>query len=395
MVTSYCAKIMAFFVLGFALVSGAAEAQAEKVNLIYSGFAFLGEHVDMDNQYKYSNQIYKLSGTDGRPVVEKTLSDLMLKAKCPKINIITDHLGQLQDGENLALAIALDWENVTVEKIEEGLVKAVYNLHGQVLVFDYSKKEIVSSYPFGVRVTDSTQKEPTEEHKLNMFRRLYLEDIEGVSFLKTLCDLVKKIDIRSDASCLTFKVENVVLEDKAEKYFKKNSPNTRLDAFKIFAAQQFSSFFAKNLHTSILPYTKGEAIGNKMAGRFANGDVFELVIPDGDYHITLTIRGFKKVMLDENPTGQSWAYGTYARMKIESALGEIVNSKIKNAAVKILPKGQQSVADDSIFAESLLALFDKTTKQINQCDSDWLEKCAEGSSTEEQFSVLKEKINKY
>lgn len=374
---------------------GGTNAYAAKTNVLYSGFAFLGEHADITTQYKYSNKIYSLQGTDGQPLVEKALSKLMSQTKCDKYNIVAGKLGQLDSGEGLSMAIALDWEDVTVEKLEEGLVKSVYNLHGQVLVFDFIKMEVVSCYPFGVRVTDCTTDTPSEEHKFEIFKKLYLSDIGGVSFLASLCELVEGLEVKSSASSLTFKVENVLLEPKALNFIEKNFPNQRNEAFKVFIAQQFSSFFAKNLKTSILPYTKGKAIGNKMAGSFANGDVFELQIPDGDYPVTIAIRGFKKVKLDENATGQSWAYGSYVRLVIESALGDVVNSKIKNAAVKIIPASQKDVADRSAFVESLLVLFDKTTKQIESCDSSWLKKCAEGASTKAQFQALKQKINKY
>ncbi|WP_031484942.1 hypothetical protein [Maridesulfovibrio frigidus] len=387
--------IFVLLVLGLFSVLNIVEAHAVKERVLYSGFAFLGEHADIKSQYKYSDQIYNLNNAEGRPLVEKMLSEIMQKTDSKNIEIITGELGQLDSGEGLAMAIALDWEDVAVETLEEGLIKAVYNLHGQILFFDFIKMEVVASYPFGVRVTDCTSGIPSEEHKLEIFKKLYLSDIAGVNFLDSLCSLLTDAEVKSSASNLTFKVEDVVLEAKANEFVVKNFPNDREEAFKIFVAQQFSSFFAKNLKTSILPYTKGKAIGNKMAGRFANGDVFELTVPDGDYPITIAIRGFKKVKLDENGTGESWVYGSYVRLIVESALGDVVNSKIKNGAVKIVPAGQLTVADSSAFVESLLVLFDKTTKQIEICDSDWLKKCAEGSCTGDQFQALKQKINKY
>lgn len=387
--------LFALFVFCIFSTLTCADAYAMKENVQYSGFAFLGEHADIESQYNYSNQIYSLKDADGRPLVEKKLSEMVGKTDIQNINVIMGSLGHLDSGEGLAMAVALDWEDVSVETLEKGLVKSVYNLHGQILIFDFVKMEIVACYPFGVRVTDCTPEIPTEDHKLEIFKKLYLSDIAGVNFLDSLCTLLKDAKVKSNASNLTFKVEDVTLEPKANDFIAKKFPDARKKAFKLFVAQQFSSFFAKNLKTSILPYTKGKAIGNKMAGRFANGDVFELKVPDGDYPITISIRGFKKVKLDENETGQSWVYGSYARLIVKSALGDVVNSKVKNGAVKIVPVGQLNVADSSTFVESLLILFDKTTKQIEMCDSDWLKKCAEGSYTGDQFEALKQKINKY
>lgn len=379
----------------FLLVAHPSTSQAKKINVIYSGFAFLGEHTDIEKDYKYSSQIYALKDEVGRPVVEATLSKMISKSQCPAFNIVTGQLGDLKSGEGTACAIALDWEDVAVEKIDEGLIKSVYNLHGQVLLFDFISMEIVGCYPFGVRVTDCTPSIPSEEHKLDIFKRLYFDNIGGVSFLGSLSALLDKVKVDPLSSGITFKVADVILEPKAQSFLSKYYPNQRKQAFKIFVAQQFSSFFAQNLQLSILPYTKGKAIGNKMAGRFANGNVFELQIPDGDYPITIAIRGFKKALLDKNATGQSWAYGSFVRLNIKSALGEVINSRIKNAAVKIVPTGQEDTADRSAFIESLIALFNKTTKNISSCDSTWFEKCAEGNTTEKQFFALKEKIAKY
>ena len=390
--------IIPIFILGtlcslFAL--SAASAQTTSPDVIYAGFAFLGENTDIENDYKYSSKVYALQNSTGRSLIEDTLSKKLLQTPSPAFNIIADTLGQLENGEALSLAVALDWEDVSIEEIEKGLVKSVYNLHGQILLFNFSTMEIASCYPFGVRVTDCTPELPSEEHKLEIFKKLYLENIGGVSFLESLSELLGEMKRPSNGSHLTFKVEDVVLEPKAKKFLSQNYPDQRDQAFKIFIAQQFSSFFAKNLNLSILPYTKGKAIGNKMAGRFANGEVFQLQIPEGDYPITIALRGFKKAKLDENATGQSWAYGSYIRLGIQSPLGPVVNSRIKNAAVKIIPAGQADVADRSAFVESLLALFDKTTKQVESCESKWFKKCAEGSATQKQFIALKEKISKY
>lgn len=373
----------------------AIDAKAEKTNVVYAGFAFLGEHVDIAKDYKYSSKIYKEKNSNGIYLVEKKLRDIVLNLDCNSFNIISNQLGDIHEGDSIALAIALDWEDISTEEIEERLIKSVYNLHGQILLFNFAQMEIIGCYPFGVRVTDCTPQVPSETHKLKIFKKLYLESVADVNFLKVLSERLHAVKIDKNDENITFKVDDVVLEPKAKKFVKQNFPTQRDQAFKIFVAQQFSSFFAKNTNLSILPYTKGKAIGNKMAGQFANGDIFELQIPEGDYPITISVRGFKKAKLDENNTGESWAYGSYVRLNIKSALGDIVNSKIKNAAVKIVPAGQNDVADRSAFIESLLALFDKTTKQFVTCTKSWTRKNAEGDATREQFTTLKEKISKY
>ena len=57
-----------------------------------------------------------------------------------------------------------------------------------------------------------------------------------------------------------------------------------------------------------------------MAVRFSNAEVFHLKIPDPQFAIQLTIRGFKKVYVDEKVSGSSWVYGAFAHVSITQPL---------------------------------------------------------------------------
>ena len=381
----------------FILIPVFAEGSTMKNSVFYSGFAFLGEYADINatGQYPYSCKINNLKIADNRPLLEKKLYEIAKNFNNESFNLIINELGSINSGDTLSMAVALDWEDVAIEKLEQNLFKAVYNLHGQILFVDFAPKKIIASYPFGIRVTDSTHQPPSNDHVLSIFKKMYTDGINGESFIKSFSTTLQNVKINYDMSGFLFKVERVILKPKAKAFLAHNFPNTKENAFKIFTAQQFSSFFAKNLQSSILPYTNGMAIG-KIAGRFANGKTFQLDVPKGDYPITITIRGFKKAKIDGNCTGQSWAYGSYIHLQVKSPLEDLlVNSRIKNASVKIIPAGQLLAADSSAFLESLLILFDKTTKQINICDSSWLKKSAEGSYTKMQFKELRKKIHTY
>ena len=113
---------------------------------------------------------------------------------------------------------------------------------------------------------------------------------------------------------------------------------THQDGYKKFVAQQFSSFLSANHGVSVLPYTAGHAIQGKMALRFENGTALNLSVPEADIPFIITVRGFKKVKMDENHTGASWAYGSFIKFTVKDPWGDlVVNAKFKNAAVKIIP----------------------------------------------------------
>ncbi|NJB68504.1 hypothetical protein GGQ74_002177 [Desulfobaculum xiamenense] len=360
----------------------------------YAGFAFLGDHQFISSNYPYTGVIIKELDAE-RSLLETSLIKKAQTVDNKNIELQFTSLGDLKHGESISVAIALDWEDVSTEQLEDNLFKTVYNLHGQILLFDFSKMEIIACYPFGTRVTDSSDTEPTEDKKLGIIRNLYLGNIGGINFFDEACTALSHVRLNTGDAICTFKVQNVTLEQKAEDFWASQSNGTPIAAYKTFVAQQFSSAFSKNLNASILPYTKGQAIGGKMAGRFANGDVFQLDIPEADYPIELTIRGFKKVKLDENVTGTSWAYGCFARLRVDSILQEsMVDTKLKNAAVKIVPKSQATASDFSAFQESLLSLFNKTTQEIHEQDGKWLKNSAEGEKTRKQFEEFEKTIQK-
>ncbi|MCK5680033.1 hypothetical protein KAI46_04395, partial [bacterium] len=164
----------------------------------------------------------------------------------------------------------------------------------------------------------------------------------------------------------SIKVTDVVIEDKALPFLPERfSCDTN---FENFVAQGFGKFLSKNQSVSILPYTKGYTIGNKMALRFSNAEVFQLQIPEPQFAVKLTIRGFKKVLTDKKAAGSCWVYGSFTRISITQPLLDktYMDEKVKNGVAKIIPAMQKTVDDWPVFQESLMVLFDKTTKSFSK-----------------------------
>ena len=55
----------------------------------------------------------------------------------------------------------------------------------------------------------------------------------------------------------------------------------------------------------------------------------EIKLPDPDYHIHLTIRGFKNVLYKEGNIDEQWIYGSYTNIKIIQPDNPDENLKIK------------------------------------------------------------------
>ena len=389
----YSVSILAITLVQFILVSS---VWASPQKVFFAGFAFISDYSDIGHEYPYSNIISKIPSQSGdRPEIESVLTSKVKTVSNPNIEIVTDKLGDHKSANALSLALVLDWEDVCIEKLPDSLYKIVLSLHGQILVFDFNSKKIVASYPFGVRVNDALKSEPGEDHIRNLFHQLYFGKIGDINFLDEFITKLQNINIK-EADEHHLKVTEVVLGKKSTKLMPEKVKKHPA-AYKKFVAQQFSSLLAANQGVSVLPYTAGHAIQGKMASRFENGTAIELEVPDVGIPIIITVRGFKKVKLDENHTGASWAYGSFIKFTVLDHWGApVIDTKFKNAAVKIIPAQAEikPESDWSAFEESLLKLFHDLTQQITKRSSTWISKRTKDKNAKSQLKNLDDLLRK-
>ncbi|MCG8529710.1 MAG: hypothetical protein MI749_03480, partial [Desulfovibrionales bacterium] len=100
------------------ILIGTSNAHEITSKVFCAGFAFIGEYKDIQHQYKYSNKIYDLKNSNGDLLVEQELKKRIAKIQCKELQIISNNIEDLNTGEGLSMAIALDWEDVATEKLE-------------------------------------------------------------------------------------------------------------------------------------------------------------------------------------------------------------------------------------------------------------------------------------
>lgn len=363
------------------------------VSVYYAGFSFVGNHADNAKAYPHSVALAKENGANGLPLIEQALLARMSKIERPDVNFIVNHLGDYRSGDAITLAFAIDWENVAVEKIAD-VYKVVVDLHGQILLFDYSEMKVIGSYPVAIQLRDVQNDEPSEEYIRSIIRALYLDDQYGINIVDEFSNRLKSVAIKPSFGQYLM-VRNVVLEEKAVKHM----PSTeRLDQsiFKTTVAQSFGKYLSLNQGVSLLPYTVGEAIGSKMALRFSNGDVFNLLIPEPDFTVDLIIRGFKKVKIGETHAKTAWVYGSYLRIHIEQPdFGKVyMDIPFKNAAIKKIPVSQVSVDDWTAYQESLYSFFNQFSSQVSSPSKKWIAEVTKAKDASKQFSAVNKILEK-
>jgi hypothetical protein len=339
---------------------------ADQINVLYAGFAFIGDNKDIESNYPHSFAISKEKDEEGKLVLEKVLREKVLVAIMINFNFIINELGNLNDGENVTVAFALSTETISIENIC-GKYKLVIDLGAQALFFDFKDMKVVGCYPIDLQLIDNLSTKPSEKYIRDRIRELFVSEKHKINIFDSFIEKLKSTKIKPNFSN-SIQITNVIIEDKSLPFLPKIYQSD-LNNCKTFIAQNFNKFLSNNQGVSVLPYTKGYAIGNKMAARFSNGEVYNLTIPEPQYEIELTLRGFKKVEFDSTKAEASWIYGSYINLKIFQPMLEkvYIDEKFKNGSTKLVPACQkpEDVDDWPAFQDSLFFLFDKVTKEFS------------------------------
>jgi hypothetical protein len=360
-------KIPTFFIsliIFYSIFIGPVMSSDLKIH--FAGFSFRGNYAQVNNNYPTTLLISNQKSKDQRSVLDAELCDRINNIDIKGGDIVSTEsteMADLGDG-SIVLSCCLDTEFVSIEKFDDGY-KLVIDLGAQALFFDYSNMKIVASYPVMVELIDYLPNEPDRRVIQDRIRDLLLTQNYGLNLLDDFISILQKIEIKKSYGS-AMKVTDVIIEDKAFSHLPPRFKNDPAN-FKTFVAQNFGKFISNNQGVSILPYTKGSDIGNKMAVRFSDARVYDLEIPEPQFSIELTVRGFKKVCTDQKASGACWVYGSFARIKVhQPMLGKIyMDDKVKQGVSKIVPSTQKTVNDWPSFQNSLLALFNDTSKKLS------------------------------
>lgn len=354
-----------------ALSIGAANPCAAQVatTLHYAGFAFGGQAQDADHAFPVSYALSKETEGPGAHRLDRELGRRLKGQSFPGISI-DEGLGNSKTGDSLAIAFVLNWENVAQERIGNDF-KLTVDLRAEALVFDFEKMKVIAAYPFGFQTRDVSATPPTPAKIQGMVRGMYLSGDRGIFdlFIKALTTSHIKRSYGAYAQ-----VVDVNLEDKAVDTLA--SFGADQGQLKSLIADTFNADLSQNAAIPVLPYTKGQAIGGKMSARFSNGEVFNLALPEPDYRIRLTVRGFKKVEIGSTASETAFAYASFFHVAVIQPLrgSPYLDGDFKFAAAKTVPKAVITIDDWAAYQESMLSLLDGLTKQFASPDSRWIEK---------------------
>ena len=374
-----------FLILGilfFSTISWVANAQNK---VIFGGFSF-GSILPKDT---ITNTIFKENGGMlfiNKLLVEKT-KEISNESFSIDFNLLKDEASE--EDQNI-LVLALDNEYINDVSIPgDNLTRTDIILNFQIIFFNAKNNFLTASIPLEVSKNISSVEKLNNSQIKSELKKMYESEV-----LKYYYDLLNNFTLKSK-----FKnrigITEVNFEDNAKENFKKY-----LDEKDIFLKNKFakslSSFIAFNNDIAIVPYGQDRTTNTLML-RFENTQR-EIKLPDPDYHIHLTIRGFKNVLYKEGNIDEQWIYGSYTNIKIiqpdqpDENLKIKMDEKFKNGLnVEISKRSLENKESFEwiFFNDSLKVLFDNFSKQTLEFDKKWIKSSNDNKKIEKIFKELK------
>ncbi len=298
------------FLIGLSLSILSSGAYADG-SLIYAGFSFVGNYSENQERYPYAAELAKQTANNGMPVLDHALREMVKNHYQRKETLIDSQRG-IGTGPNLALAFGLSQESV--EKVgwkDKNLY--IYRVLSQVMIFDFSKKILIANFPAMVQYQEIDGNIRDIEAHRKVFKQIYLDnnDTEKSIFYEWVMRL-NSVAIK-ESYPFYLKVGSLNLDSELIEQL----PNgITSNAYSSGVVQLFESIFSKEQKVSMVPFTKGQAIGGKMPMRFNDATVLQLKLPEADYIIDITLHGFKHLSLKKKAYKQEHAFGAIATFNL-------------------------------------------------------------------------------
>ena len=367
--------------LFFSLISLIANAQNK---VIFGGFSF-GSILPKDT---ITNSILKENGGMlfiNKLLVEKT-KEISNESFLIDFNLLKDEASE--ENQNV-IVLALDNEYINDVSIPgDNLTRTDIILNFQIIFFNAKNNFLTASIPLEISKNFSSVEKLNNSQIKSELKRMYENEV-----LKYYYELLNNFTLKSK-----FKnrigITEVNFEDNAKKNFKKYL-NEKDIFLKNKFAKSLSSFIAFNNDIAIVPYGQDRTTNTLML-RFENTQR-EIKLPNPDFHMHLTIRGFKNVLFKEGNIDEQWIYGSYTNIKImQPDLDE--NQKVKmdekfkhglNIEMSKRSMENKESFEWIFFNDSLKMLFDNFSKQTVEIDKKWLKSANDNKKIKKLFEDLK------
>lgn len=349
-----------------------------KPTVYFAGFALRGSAAEITARFPYTSQLLTEKTASGIDPINAEIRSKLLGQKTNAFKLDMRGLGDIAENQSIAAAFTLNRESIGQGRIGD-TYKLYIQLSGAVLFFNYKDMTVIANYPVSIEYIDVFDKPPSQTEIYKDVAALYLGDMK-LNLISNYVDALAKATLkRKEGNHL--RITRVTIAGSAMTDLAPALRNQPSEA-REFIAETFGQALSSNDNVALLPYVKDAAIGNKMALRFANGDVFNLTVPETDYAISIHLTKFVKIAVKKQSFATTWIYGAYITLKIFEPLSEKIylNEHFRDGVVKITPSNQTEVMDWPVYQEALLKLFGNVTRSFLEPNSSWARQSS-GSAT--------------
>ena len=357
-----------------------------KINVVDAGFSF-GSILPKDT---ITNSLLQDNG--GIIYLNKLLTNTSKNLSNESFELTYELLkdGNSEKDQNV-MVFALDGEYIDNISIpEDKLTRTDIILNFQIIFFNAKNNTLIASIPLEIsRNISSSDKLSSKQIKIEL-KKMYESDV-----VKYYLELLNNFKLQNKYKN-RIGITEINFEDNAKEYL--NTKFNKQDIFlKTRFAKSLSSFIAYNNGVAIVPYGQ-DRTSNTIMLRFENSQR-QINLPNPDYHIHLTIRGFKSVLYKESNIDEQWIYGSYTNIKILQPDYPDENKKIKmdekfknglNVEMSKRSLDNKESFEWIFFNDSLKVLFDNFSKQTVAIDKKWLKSSNENKKISKIFNDIKE-----
>jgi hypothetical protein len=334
--------------------------------LVYAGYAFSGDYANRAKLYPYSAE---LSAEEDSNYMDRLLRERIAAHPDAAARLLFDQADGALDQDSLAFALVQ--ESVEQQRMD-GKFWIILTLHANILAFNKSTHSMVASYPVRLRLTRAEPAMLSPAELKEWVRSAYAGSNAHANIFDQWLTALPTLKVRAGASKY-LRVTEVGFTPEAQAVLA--SGHLDAGATRNQLANAFEASVAEAAQVSIIPNSVGEAIGSKMAYRFANGAQIALTLPPADYELAFTVRGFATKTVEKPAYFQDIFRVLGAVSLTQPDLGlAYLNENVYETQIVTRPRDARMELETwPQYYKTLQLLMAGVSKQMNQLDDRWLQ----------------------
>lgn len=365
------------------------EANSQDRAAAFAGFAYSGDAASIAQRFPYTAQY--VSGLERRGTrIYSRIADTVTASPPPNFSFELGQIDSLKGRDQaIVTALVITSETMSLERFGD-LTKALALVRAQALFFDFKSQTIVRAYPLSFGSIKVFNGEPSEAEKLELVGLVFDGQDGKPGILQRYAEALRRATLPT-AATRTLQVADISLGPTVVAGLPPALTQSE-SVRESWAADIVAEALSSRTGVPILPFARGYAIANVMAIRFADGEVFNIIIPKPDYEVRVDIKELKKVLYGQVPAGASYVYGAFADVQIVEPLMDqsYFNASLKNGEVKSVPSTQTYVDDFPAYYDAINQLFVKLALSIAGQDREWIRHATATPEMGKQLDATKE-----